>query len=106
MKIVNLDRGEGKTTKAIEQAHKTGAYIICKNRNEAHYIMAMAKEKDLNIRFPITFEEFLHSGMRGSHVRNIIIEDAERLFLSLFENKRLEIEMITMNIKDARDNLK
>lgn len=104
MKIVNLDRGEGKTTAAIKQAHETGAYIIVKSREEAHYTMRMAEELHLNIRFPVTFEEFLNSRMRGSHVRNIIIEDAERLFLSLFNG--FEIEMVTLNIKDARANLK
>ena len=100
MKIYNLDRGEGKTTKAIEQAHKTGAYIICKNREEAVRTMRMAEENGLNIRFPITFDEFLGTRMRGSLVKNVIIEDAERLFLSLFQG--LEVEMVTLNVKDAR----
>lgn len=100
MKLVNRDRGLGKTTEAVKQAHRTGAYIIVKDRRRALYCMQIAEELHLNIRFPVTFEEFLHSRMRGSHVRNIVIDDADDFFLSLFRGFR--IEMVTMNIKDAR----
>jgi hypothetical protein len=100
MKIVNRDRGLGKTIETVKQAHRTGAYIIVKDRPRALECMRMAEELSLNIRFPVTFNEFLDSRMRGSHVRNIVIDDADDLFLSLFRG--LHIEMITMNIKDAR----
>lgn len=100
MLIVNRDRGLGKTTEAVKQAHRTGAYIIVKDRPRAVECMQLAEELHLNIRFPITFGEFLDSRLKGSYINNIVIDDADELFLSLFRG--LDIEMITMNIKDVR----
>lgn len=97
IEIVNRPRQAGKTTEAIKKAHETGAYIICKNREMAQWISHRAEEMGTPIRFPITWEEFLSSDkMKSSYVKNVVIDNADDLFLSMFTG--LKIEMITLDM--------
>jgi hypothetical protein len=101
MQIVNKARAMGKTTEAIKKAHETGAYMICLDRQEALRLSKQAEDMNMPIRFPVTWEEFLHSGkLKGSHVRNVVIDNADEIFLRMFSG--LKIEMITLDIKNER----
>lgn len=102
--VLNLGRGEGKTTAAINLAHETGAYIICLNRMRAFHIFEMSKRMGKLIRFPVTWGEYQRDRMNSSSTKNIIIEDAQDLFQSMFDH--LDVEMITMNCIDSRNKKK
>ena len=93
MKLLWSGRRAGKTTKAILLAHETGAYLIVINREEALRVSKLADAMDKPIRFPVTIEEFLHGGMKGSYVRNLVIDNADEIFNRIFDG--FEIEMIT-----------
>ena len=95
MRLLNTGRMMGKTTEAIKVAHKTGAYIIVPTRADALRVMGMAEGMALNIRFPITIDEYLRYGMDGSFVRNIVIDDLDRIIDRIFSGLTIEIATIT-----------
>ena len=68
-------RGEGQTTKAVELAKDTKAYLIVRDHKAAQRLSAENPE----LRFPITFEELIQTKMKGSYVREIVIDDVEDL---------------------------
>ena len=104
MKYEFLSPGKGKSRKAIMQAAMTDAYIICCHRQDAIRLMKEAEELNLPIRFPITIDEYLRDRMMGSRVRNIVIDDLDRMLPALFPN--LKIEMITMSVNLERDEVR
>ena len=73
MRIISANRDGGKTTKAVELALETDAYLIVRDHNEAYRLSGLYP----SLRFPVTFDELLNSGMRGSQVRNIVIDNAD-----------------------------
>jgi len=96
MKIEIHARRRGKTTKAIELANKTGAYLVVMDRAAIQWI-----ETESHIqpkRLPITFDELLREKLRGSWVRNIVIDDADVLLQHIVG--ALTIEGITLNKGD------
>lgn len=68
-------RGKGQTTEAVRIAKETGAYLIVRDKNTA--IRISQQERDL--RFPVTFNELIVSRMKGSAIKNIVIDDVEDL---------------------------
>ena len=73
MEVVVKGRGDGKTERAIEIAKETGAYLIVHDHSEA---LRIGRENP-EIRFPVTYNEFLSGGMRASYVRNFVIDNAD-----------------------------
>jgi len=96
MKVVHLPRRAGKTTQAIMQAAETGAYIVTVNRDEARRIAEQAKKLELNIKFPITFEELLRDKLRGSFFKSVIIDNVD-MFLQRHVCQNVKLEMITLD---------
>lgn len=84
----------GKTTRAIEIVNKRGGYLVVTDRKQA--IDANAKTE----RFPITFDELLKTKMRGSFVRNIVIDNFDVLLERELEKafsflSKLKVEAVT-----------
>lgn len=81
MKVITGDRGTGKTAELIKESAKTGAYIVVSNRHIANYVAQMAKDLNLQIRFPITFDELFHGSLRTKGLANIhlLIDDVDSL---------------------------
>lgn len=82
MRIISGRRLTGRTTKLIEltaEAHKNGevAYIACHSSNEAIRLDNQARALGYNIRFPITYDELLHT--KGSRATRVFIDNAEYL---------------------------
>jgi hypothetical protein len=95
MEIKCMPNRTGKTTECIKQAHKSGAYIVVINREEALRVSQYAEEIGCPVRFPVTFQELLKTGMKGSFVRNIVIDNGDMILERLFSG--LKIEMMTVN---------
>lgn len=94
MKKLIEEKGSGKTTAVIEQAHETGAYIIVISDDEARRVAVLAEEMGKSIRYPVTIGEFLRGGMRGSRVKNIIIDNLDLMIRRICAG--LDVELITM----------
>lgn len=74
----------GKTMEAIRIAARTGAYMIVANMDEAGRVADLAQSMGLEVRFPITFDEYLRSRMAGSRVRNVVIDNADEFLRRVF----------------------
>lgn len=88
MKLLYKRRRTGRTTELIyrcAQAEKNGevSYIVCHSDREAFRIARQAKEMNLIIGFPITFDEFLHHALAGRNIRNLFIDNADMLLQRL-----------------------
>lgn len=85
----------GKTEEAIKLANKTGAYLLVANRMEANRI---AHRCD---RHPVTLDEILDRQMRGSFVKNMVVDNADWILQTfLFHQGIHKVEAITINDPD------
>lgn len=103
MKIELRARRFGKTTEAIKKAHETKAYLIVINEAEKRRVVKMAEEMNLNIRNPVTWAEYQQDQMRGSFVRNVVIDNADYILQQVFP--ALKIEMITLTDEKTLENV-
>ena len=58
-------------------------------------VFKQAQSMGLNIPYPVTVEEYMRSGFRGSFINSILIDDADDVLSQVFSNVR--IETITMS---------
>jgi hypothetical protein len=68
---IALPRQRGKTTWAIMQAAHYNAYLVVPNQNAAYAAVEQAKSMGLDIRFPMTFAEFLDGRKSSGMVHDI-----------------------------------
>ena len=83
-KLIIGDRKSGRTTDLIitsAAAERKGivSYIVCHSHQEAYRIAEFAKEKELNIGFPLTYDEFLHRSYVGQNVDVLYIDNLHML---------------------------
>ncbi len=57
--IIADGRGTGKTTRLIRQSAATGFYIVTNSQRSASLVVRMAKKLNLDIPFPLTYDEFM-----------------------------------------------
>lgn len=79
MKVIIGPRATGKTTKLIEIAAEGFYYIVCRTKEHSGLIFQEAKRMELDIPFPITFDEFRNGRFHGKGIRGFVIDDAEVL---------------------------
>lgn len=68
MKILNMPRGTGKTTKLIYASEVTGYPILCANLTAVDNIKKMAKEMECDIPEPMTITDFKRHFYRDENV--------------------------------------
>ena len=95
MKIIIADRQSGKTTLAIKRAHEIDAYIVCSTHKEAIRILKESKKMNIYIRFPITYNEFIHGNFFGKGCKAFIIDNVDMLLSMMARD--VKIDMITMS---------
>ena len=88
-------RRQGKTTELIKRSAETRTYILVANRQRVEQVFKQAQSMGLNIPYPVTVEEYMRSGFRGSFINSILIDDADDVLSQVFSNVR--IETITMS---------
>ena len=88
-------RRQGKTTELIKRSAETRTYILVANRQRVEQVFEQAQSMGLNIPYPVTVEEYMRSGFRGSFINSILIDDADDVLSQVFSNVR--IETITMS---------
>ncbi len=101
MKKIIKPRRAGKTTDLIEISENTGTYILVANRNRQREVAGMAREQNKNIPFPVTLEDFLRTGFKGSFINHILIDDAEAVLQELFRTVR--IDALTMTSPESEE---
>ena len=98
VKLIFKPRQSGKTSELIRMSEETNAYILTPNRMMAQHISKMAEEQGHNILFPVTLDEYLNSRFKGSHVRHILIDDADMILQQIFNE--VTIDAITMSERE------
>ena len=75
MKIFRMKRGEGKTSRLIEESANSGVPIFAINDHRRHVLMEKANVMGYKIPSPVTFEDL--STATNVHFDRIIVDDAE-----------------------------
>lgn len=114
MKIIAKPRMAGKTTELVKLSAENNWYIVSADRPRAvNTFHGIAKELELSIPFPLTFEEFItgqfcagHPDRPGPGIKGFLIDDVDDL-LRLFA-KGTPIHAVTLtdleNHDDAADS--
>lgn len=96
MKIINLGRQQGKTTRLLYASEFNDIPILCGTYQQKHYLMDMAKELRLNIPEPIYVAEI----SKGSSVmdKDILVDEAPWVLQMFLKNMgmRGEVKAITL----------
>lgn len=82
MRVFAAGRQTGKTERAIRWASDSCAHIVCRSRKEAERIYHRAKEMNLEILFPITYQQFLRGSPEGV-AKKYVVDDADALIAEL-----------------------
>lgn len=98
MKIINQARQTGKTDELIQMAALRGGYIVSRDRQHAECVAHRAQQLKLNIRFPITFREFLDGQFyqgRDWGIKEFYLDDVDILIQNLARG--VEVVAITVS---------
>ena len=101
MKIVTRKRNKGKTTFAVKQAIKSGAYLVVRS----HAVAVALARKYPTLRFPITYNELLRDHLVGSYVRNIIIDDADDFLRHVCPGLVIDLVTLTKEVKEPKNDI-
>lgn len=81
MKKIIKARQSGKTTELIKISAKSGDYIVCSSPKECQRIQLVAQGMNLNIPFPITYEDLIEKQYYGKNISGFLIDNIE-MFLN------------------------
>ena len=79
MEIIYKGRQQGKTAELIQRSAQTNTYIVVRSAQDAQRINKMALAMGFNIQYPITVEEIKRTHWQGTHIKKILVDDAERV---------------------------
>ena len=100
MKIINLGRQQGKTTRLLYASEFNDIPILCATYQNKRYLMDMAKELRLNIPEPICVGEI----SKGDSVmdKDILVDEAPWVLEMLLKNigMRGNVKAITLTEKE------
>lgn len=108
MKIINLSRGNGKTTRLLYASEFNDAPILCANQISKQHLLDRAKELNLNIPEPITPSDVINGGIFKTSLqdRDILVDEAPTVLQSLLSHLGMngDVKAITLTEKDVEDN--
>ena len=78
MKILNLGRGQGKTTRLLYASEWQGVPILCKDNTSKQHLLDMAQELGLQIPEPISASELTCETFQLKDINdsNIFVDEA------------------------------
>lgn len=104
MKIINLGRGQGKTTRLLYASEFQDVPILCATSYQKQYLLDTAKKLGLQIPDPIAVSDLTHETIRGSDLagKDIFVDEAHWVLQSLLHSMgmRGEIKAITLSEKE------
>lgn len=88
MKIINLGRGQGKTTRLLYASEFNDMPILCVTMAEKKYLKEQADRYKLKIPEPITVSDVTSSWFKGSGVvdKDILVDEAPLVLQALLNN--------------------
>ena len=95
VKVICRPRGAGKTTELIKLSAKNHLYIVCKDMKETGRIAGVARNMDLQIPFPITFQEFIDGRFCPKGIKGFYIDNVEDLLSALARGVPVEAFSVT-----------
>ena len=101
MKIINLPRGQGKTTRLLYASEFNNIPIVCGTKVHKEYLLYKAKEFGLNIPEPIVISEHPSPSMfDGNHRTDngVLVDDAEWLLQQLLQRCGIRGEIKAMTL--------
>ena len=78
MKIINLGRGQGKTTMLLYESEQNDAPILCANDMQRKYLVDRSKELGLQIPEPVTTSDVVSGKARWTKVKDkdVLVDEA------------------------------
>jgi hypothetical protein len=89
MKIINLGRGQGKTTRLLYASEFNDMPILCTTNAQKSFLIEQAKIYGLKIPEPITVSDIMSSNkLRGSDIiyKEILIDEAPLILQTMLNN--------------------
>ena len=85
MKIINLPRGSGKTTRLLYASEFNNTPILCVSQHHKQHLLDRAKELNLTIPEPITPSDVINGGTFKTNLRetDLFIDDAQAVLRHL-----------------------
>lgn len=106
MKIINLPRGQGKTTRLLFASEFNDAPILCHTHASKDYLMERANILKLDIPEPIVISDIVNNKLNGNKImdKDLLVDEAPRVLQSLLHclGMRGEIKAITLTEEDRR----
>lgn len=101
MKIINLARGQGKTTRLLYASEFNNIPIVCATHLQKDCLKEKAKQLHLIIPEPIVVSEFTRGGIKRLD-SDILIDEMPMVLEAMFHNLGLngKIKAITLSEKD------
>lgn len=100
MKIINLGRGQGKTTRLLYASEFQDIPILCTTHSQKDHLINMAKEIGLKIPEPIVADEITSNRIMGSKARDkdLLVDEVPMVLQSLLNSlgMRGEVKAITL----------
>lgn len=104
MKVINLDRGKGKTTRLLYASEFNDMPILCSTVMEKQLLIAKANEYGLKIPEPITVNDVISNKLRGdkSVDNGVLVDEAPMVFNSLLTSLGVRggVKAITLTEKE------
>ena len=88
-------RGSGKTTALIKLSSKHQLYILVLNRERQKQLFQQAHDLGYQIPYPITLDDYLRDKLRGSHIREILIDDVDDILKYIFATVKINTVSLT-----------
>ena len=106
MKIINLPRGCGKTTRLLYASEFNDTPILCANQISKQHLLDMAKRLNLKIPEPITPSDVVDGGVFKTSIKDkdILIDEAPMILQSLLSCLGMngDIKAITLTECDSK----
>lgn len=104
MKVINLGRGQGKTTRLLYASEFQNIPILCKDWNAKRNLLNRAQELGLKIPEPIAASDLTYEAIRGSDIaeKDMLVDEAHWVLQRLLNSMgmRGEIKAITLSEKE------
>lgn len=96
MKIINAERGTGKTIKLIKKSAQTGYPILVATKNSIRYIQEKALALNVIIPMPICVGDLYTNHITGKGIRNVLVDEMDWVLDKLLQHYNLSVEEATI----------
>ena len=104
MKIINLSRGQGKTTRLLYASEWNDVPILCATESNKKHLIDTAKRLGLNFPEPIAVTDLTHNTIRGSDLakKDLFVDEAPWVLQSLLNSMGMMggIKAITLSERE------